>query len=169
VIIIAFGATSFQLYLKASAAEGRAVQLAQERTNEMLRYQSLSKKITFSMFLQEWSDGQTRRALQFQHLYESMFDADSGVKNAAGFLIDARSLQVKEQQFRDKLQDDERWLGDFLVAEEFAKAGNREKALILYEKSISYINADRTSLKKTDDWLAELISNRFESFKAESK
>ena len=169
IIVISFGAISFDLYLTADAAQGRAEQLAEKRTEEMQLYQALSKKITFTMFLQAWAEDDLKRAVQFQHLYESMYEDESFAKDATDFLTNQQPLEVKEPYLRAKLGEKQSWLADFLMAEQQLKMGQQDISLTLYKQSLGKIDDLGNDFGESDGWLKEVISSRLGSLKSDMR
>jgi serine/threonine protein kinase len=169
VIIISFGAVSFDLYRTADAAQGRAEVLADKRYEQMQLYRTLSKKITFTMFLQAWREDDLKRAGEFRRLYESMYEGDSAARNAAAFLLNVSPFTEKEGDSQEVLGASESWLADFIKGEEHFKAGQKDEALIQYKQSLGKIETLQESFEPSDRWFKEIILSRLEALRSDLK
>lgn len=167
-IIVAFGAVSFDLYRTADAAQGRAERLAETRTEQMRLYQSLAKRISLTMFLEAWGKDDLTRAEQHRRFYEMMFGDDVQVNAALSLLMDTGPRERRDTSVIARFADEQAWLAYFVMAEDRRKAGQNEEALSLYQQSVSGMKLLDTGAVQVKNWLGQLIVNRQESLEYET-
>jgi len=132
VILAGFAAISFQLY---RLSEGRRVTL--QATYDDLRRQSLrnyqlDRNLTFLGFLEAWREGNVPGAAKVAQL---ITDDSSREKKSAMFLLRPASARPSDEEFRRSLGDESRWFADFILAEKYAREGQREQVRALYRAS----------------------------------
>jgi serine/threonine protein kinase len=160
VIILGFSCVYYYLYtgLRASNAELKVSH--QSLNEETKKYVALANQVGISRFLQTWHNDHLDQA-QF---IAQFFDSGTREAEAAIFLLDPRPLAEKVAEFRQKLEKDERYFAEFVIAEHHLKDGNREEAGRAYRECLS----NAIEFKK-DEWLTTQVKSRLYELSKENQ
>lgn len=148
-IIMSFSYVSFDFYLSARKAQNERSAISSQWSREGSELTTMTQQampMAFARFLQAWRDGRNRDA-QAMALY---FSRNSREFKGAVYLL--RLTQNGPGAIESGLDEQDRWLGDFLLAEHQMKYGSPEKAFEAYQRSRQVLqhlpDAEKTDLEK---------------------
>ena len=134
-IMLGFGYFSFNLYCSTRRAQKERANTVQWATLEGTKGLAFDRQVVFTFFLQAWHQDSVKQAKWTNNLLAK----GCKEKKAAEFLLDTRSLEMKESAFRRDLSGQYAWFADFIVGEYHYKNGERDKALKAYKSSYAAI------------------------------
>jgi hypothetical protein len=125
--------------------------------------------MAFIRFLEAWREGLSTKT-QWMAKYPTYVDSlseGSREKKATSFLLNSKPLAEKEAEFREELSDEYTWFADFIIGEHHLKNGNRQEAIVVYQRSYAAIYKMSPSEQlKVDRWLAVWLVSRLDELKA---
>jgi hypothetical protein len=134
-IILGFGYFSFNLFCATRRAQKERANTVQWASVEGAKGLALDRQVVFTFFLRAWHQESVK---QSKWLYNLLAEGCKE-KKAAKFLLDIRSLEIKEADFRRDLSEKYAWFADFIIGEYHYKNNDREKAVEAYRSSYTAI------------------------------
>ncbi len=164
-IVLAFCYVSFDLFLTARRAQRELAAVAQQSAREAAANLAFARQTTLTFFLQAWQNRQIERAEAVAGFLRG--ERGSREEKAIRFLLDERSLEEKEPEFRRLLGPEHPGFADFVVGEHHLKEGHREAAVEAYERSWKAIRQpSQEGPLRADRWLATHVAARLQELRS---
>jgi tRNA A-37 threonylcarbamoyl transferase component Bud32 len=165
-IILGFAYTCFDLYLTAEKARKEQEEYAVRLTAQTETANALRRPLVFTCFLNAWSRGNRPLAA----LVLNFLSEGSKERQAAGFLINSKSVAEKEAGFRQGLSEKDGWFADFIVGENHRKNGSQKEAIEAYRRSYEAIRqSSQDDNQSVDGLLVEQVKQRLDELDAVNK
>ena len=166
-IVLAFAYVSFDLYRTAEKRKSELEVVNAQLTVTTERNVALVRPFVFNFFLDAWRQNRNPQAA----FVLTFLSEGSKEKKAARFLFDPNSVDQKREDFRRALGDANGWFAEFIIAENYLKNGQRDKALEAFKASSALMPESMKgdparSNGGVDSWLAGQVKNRLDQLSA---
>ena len=136
VIVFGFSCVSYHLYRGISKSNLKLQKTVTAFKRERSDYLFLAQQVAFTHLLDSWQQGQEQEA----HAVSKYFSEGTREAEASEFLSDPRPLSDKVRDFRQKMEAQEPFFVEFVIAEHYVKDGNISDARKAYQKCLTTVS-----------------------------
>ncbi len=138
VIILSFGAISYQLYQDKRVALVKMTDMKDQFQGEALKAFKTSREMTFARFLEAWQN----RDPQWTHIYAGAFTAGTFEGKFVRFLLDPNEPENKTNKYFSQLSQTDQWLKELIIAEDYLSRDKRTQAQKHFQSSYDFWKTD---------------------------